>query len=127
MFMKRHLQRRKAMECMYQHLLLKKNIKEILLDNGVTGLSAEEIFVTEIVQDANLNKNVYISEINDKLSDWEFVRLGFIEQSILLVALSEFHLGHVERAIIINEAIELAKEFGDEDAYKLINGVLDQL
>ena len=127
MFMKRHLQRRKAMECMYQHLLLKKNIKEILLDNGVTGLSAEEIFVTEIVQDANLNKNVYISEINDKLSDWEFVRLGFIEQAILLVALSEFHLAHVERAIIINEAVELAKEFGDEDAYKLINGVLDQL
>ena len=127
MFMKRHLQRRKAMECMYQHLLLKKNIKEILLDNGITGLSAEEIFVTEIVQDANLNKNVYISEINDKLSDWEFVRLGFIEQAILLVALSEFHLEHVGRAIVINEAVELAKEFGDEDAYKLINGVLDQL
>ncbi len=115
------------MECIYQHLLLKKDIQEVLAENGIFGLSADEKFVREICTLALVDKEAHIVAINAVLNDWDFVRLGYVEQAILLLALGEYGLADVERAVIINEAVELAKEFGDADAYKLINGVLDQL
>lgn len=125
--MKRHIQRRKAMECIYQHLLLKKDIQDVLTENGIFGSTPEEQFVREICLLAIRDKEENIVAINGKLKDWDFVRLGFVEQAILLLALGEYAFADVERTVIINEAVELAKEFGDADAYKLINGVLDQL
>jgi N utilization substance protein B len=125
--MKRHIQRRKAMECIYQHLLLNKEIQEVLAENNMLGASAEEQFVCEICTLAIAHKEENIAAINSRLKDWDFIRLGFVEQAILLLALGEYALSDVQRAVVINEAIELAKEFGDTDAYKLINGVLDQL
>jgi len=125
--MKRHIQRRKAMECIYQHLLLKKDIQDVLTENNIFGLTPEEQFVREICLLAVKDKEAHIAAINSKLKDWDFVRLGFVEQAILLLALGEYTLADVERTVVINEAVELAKEFGDADAYKLINGVLDQL
>ncbi len=41
------------------------------------------------------------------------------------VATYEIMFEKIERAIIINEAVELAKEFADENSPKFINGVLD--
>ena len=38
---------------------------------------------------------------------------------------AEFDLKEVEAAVIINESVELAKKFCDEDTYKLINRILD--
>jgi N utilization substance protein B len=125
--MKRHIQRRKAMECIYQHLLLNKDIQEVLAQNSILGLSSDEKFVREICTLAIAHKDEHITAINTKLKDWDFVRLGFVEQAILLLALGEYELDDVQRTVVINEAVELSKEFGDTDAYKLINGVLDQL
>lgn len=125
--MKRHIQRRKAMECIYQHLLLNKDIQEVLAENSIHGLTSEEKFVREICILAIAHKDEHIIAINSKLKDWDFVRLGFVEQAILLLALGEYEFDDVQRVVIINEAVELSKEFGDTDAYKLINGVLDQL
>jgi len=125
--MKRHLQRRKAMECIYQHLLLHKDIQIVLAENLILGLTPEEKFVREVCTLAIAHKDEHIDLINRQLKDWDFVRLGYIEQSILLLALGEYALGDVEHTVVINEAVDLSKEFGDADAYKLINGVLDQL
>jgi len=125
--MKRHVQRRKAMECIYQHLLLAKEIQVVLAENMILGLSEEEKFVREICLLSIEHKKEHVALINARLKDWDFVRLGYIEQAILLLALGELALADVERTVIIDEAVELAKEFGDTDAYKLINGVLDQL
>ena len=43
------------------------------------------------------------------------------------MACCEIDLEVVPKAIVIDEAVSLAKKYCDEDAYKLINGVLDQL
>lgn len=50
-----------------------------------------------------------------------------IEHSILWISLYELkERKDIHHNIIINEAIELAKQFGAEDSYKFINGVLDK-
>jgi transcription antitermination factor NusB len=59
------------------------------------------------------------------LENWRFDRLGVATTLILRLALWELQQGNIEPAIIINEAVELAKCFAEKDAYKFINGILD--
>jgi N utilization substance protein B len=51
-----------------------------------------------------------------------------IERGILLIAACEFsHFPETPYRVILNEAIDLAKDFGGTDGHKFINGVLDKL
>ena len=43
------------------------------------------------------------------------------------MAICELGLGNGSQKIVINEAVELAKEFGSENSYKLVNGVLGSI
>lgn len=125
MAMNRHKMREIAMTSLYQHLLLGKDIRECVYEN----CESNEIdqFLYTITMDTVRYKDVYIEKISAKLSgDWEFERLGYVEQAILLMACCEIDLELVPKAIVIDEAVNLAKKYCDEDAYKLINGVLDK-
>jgi N utilization substance protein B len=54
--------------------------------------------------------------------------LSPVERGILLLAAWELkHSPEIPYRVVINEAIELAKEFGGTDGYKYVNGVLDKL
>lgn len=71
---------------------------------------------------------IYETVINHHLKQsWRFERLGLLEQAILLLSCAELEFADVDKVVIVNEAVELAKEFCDSDSYKLINGVLDAL
>ena len=60
--------------------------------------------------------------------DREFSRLSPVERGILLLAGYELaHQPEVPYRAVINEAVELAKEYGGTDGYKYVNGVLDKL
>lgn len=114
------------MTVLYQHLLLNKEIKLALYDNLET--NSVDPFLYTITVDAIQYKDVYINLINEKLNEeWSFDRLGYVEQAILLMACCELDLETAPKAIVIDEAITLAKKYCDDDTYKLINGVLDKL
>ena len=60
--------------------------------------------------------------------DREYSRLSPVERAILLLAGYELaHQPDVPFRAVINEAVELAKEYGGTDGYKFVNGVLDKL
>jgi len=60
--------------------------------------------------------------------DREYSRLSPVERGILLLAGYELaHQPEVPYRAVINEAVELAKEFGGTDGHKFVNGVLDKL
>ncbi|MGL5978098.1 MAG: transcription antitermination factor NusB [Erysipelotrichaceae bacterium] len=126
--MNRHQQRELAMTCLYQYFLLKGDIKQIVLDN-LDGKNEIDPFLYTITVDAVQYQDDYIAMLNEKLatSDWEFNRLGFVERAILLIAVCELDLETAQKPIIIDEAVNLTKKFCDDDTYKLVNGVLDQL
>lgn len=122
----RHKLREVAMTCLYQSFLLQKDIKQSVYDNSET--NEIDPFLYTVTIDAVTYKDVYIEKINQALrDDWEFHRLGYVEQAILIMACCELDLETAPRAIVIDEAITLAKKYCDEETYKLINGVLDQL
>ncbi len=61
------------------------------------------------------------------LKDWDFNRLGSIERATLRLGAYEILNSDLDSAVIINEAIEVAKSFGTEQSPKFINGVLDAI
>ena len=65
--------------------------------------------------------------ITPVLEHWELSRLSCSTHLILQIALWEMNHTETPAAIAINEAIELAKSFAEEDAYRLVNGVLDRI
>lgn len=64
--------------------------------------------------------------IKPLLINWRFDRLGVCTKLILRLAIWELLNTQEPHSIIINEAIELAKCFSETDAYKFINGILDE-
>lgn len=60
------------------------------------------------------------------LANWRFDRLGVATRLILRYAMWELMYTKTDHKIIMNEAIELAKCFAEQDAYKFINGILDE-
>jgi len=64
-------------------------------------------------------------EIKKHLKEWDFDALGKVERAILRLGTYEILIEKIDKPIIINEAIELAKELADEKSPKFINGVLD--
>ncbi len=63
--------------------------------------------------------------ISEKLKGWQLNRLPKVSSAILRLAVAEMLYGKDDMdSIIINEAVELAKKFGDESDYQFINGVL---
>jgi len=59
-------------------------------------------------------------------ANWRLERIGCCTRLILHIALWELMHTDTPSTIVINEAIELGKCFSEKDAYKFINGVLDQ-
>jgi N utilization substance protein B len=60
------------------------------------------------------------------LANWRFERLGTATRLILRNAVWELEYTKADPALIINEAVELAKCFAEKDAYKFVNGILDE-
>ncbi len=121
--MNRHEYRIKMVTAVYQHLLLKKDLKVCIIDT----ISEIDDFVRTIETDLLNNENEYIDDINSKLNHWSFDRLNCIDRAILLVATSEYRSKLNDKNVVIDEAIRIAKEYSDDDSYKYINGVLDNL
>ncbi len=71
-------------------------------------------------------------ELDDILSrfskDWPLERMAVIDRNILRIALYEMlYVPDVPPKVSINEAVELAKKYGDKDSYRFINGILDRI
>lgn len=68
------------------------------------------------------------AEIAGALRQWSPDRIGPVERTALRIALFEMrYVPGVPPAVAINEAIEVVKAFGAEDAGKFVNAVLDRL
>jgi len=60
--------------------------------------------------------------------NWELHRMAYVDRNILRFATYELlHLPDVPPKVSINEAIELAKKFGDQESGKFVNGILDKI
>lgn len=124
-----HQKRVIIIEILYQYFLDQENQANL---NTNLELEKENHTLPEHlinqVQDIVWYQSQLVSEIQKNLKEsWHFKSLKPIEKSILLLASYEILHTDTQKAIIINEAVILAKQYCDNNAYKYINGVLDKI
>ena len=114
-----------VIQALYQKTISGDSNTKVLkeLKQSQKGLNIEK--VSQIVKDIKSLEQKFI-EIIGKFSNIPPSRIGEIELSILYLALYEISESKLDKPIIINEAIKLAKKFGQNSSHKFINAVLDQ-
>ena len=113
---------------LYQYDLMKSNgldcdIDEIMKDN----MEVENDFVKDMVYGVITYQNELDRLANNKMNDWDISRIDKTGASILRLALYELKYTDTPHVVVINEAIELAKKYSDENIRKMINAVLDRV
>ena len=82
--------------------------------------------ISQIIKDIKNYEKDFAKTI-EKFSRIPYDRIGEVELSILFLALYELSQTNLDKPIIINEAIKLAKKFGQNSSHKFINAILDSV
>lgn len=89
--------------------------------------NAQQQFGLSLINGVNDNVIEIDAFLQKFIKEWDLDRIGGIEKSILRLATFEILFSNIDKAIAINEALELSKIYGVEKAVKFINGVLDSI
>ena len=84
-------------------------------------------FANELFEGAVADAAAVDALLADHIQNWRVERVSVIDRAILRLGAHELRRGKTPPKVVLNESVELAKEFSGEDAGSFINGVLDAL
>ena len=121
--------REKAMVILYQIDILKSNKCEYNVENLITeNLEVDNEFVRNIVYGVETHLEQLDEIANDHMKDWSINRIDKTGAAILRIGLFEIlYEEETPNIVAINEAVELAKKYSDDNVRKIINAVLDKV
>ena len=120
--------RKKIMTILYQINVYKSNKMQYNVDDILKEvLEIDNEFVKEVVYGVITYQNDINTLANKYLDGWTIDRLGNTDKAILQMAIYELMYTETPDIVCINEAIELAKTYSDDDVRKMINAVLDKV
>ena len=125
--MNRHLSRMVAMQTLYEWDFRENSDLPSIQNRNIDEYSQEvDIpFVNNLIEGVVKNLDQIDKEIEKSAPDWPIEQISLIDKSILRLAIFELKFSkNVPLKVVINEAVELAKQFGGENSSKFINGVL---
>jgi len=92
-----------------------------------TSAKPHRAFAESLVEGVRRHQTEIDAMIEERLEDWSMQRLGGVDRNVLRVAFYElFFQKDTPPAIIINEAVDIAKYFSTRESGKFVNGVLNQ-
>ncbi|ECO7949660.1 transcription antitermination factor NusB [Campylobacter coli] len=124
----RHQVRQSVISLLYALEMNEKNenfIDEFLNEKKIR--NEQKNFTLSLYEGIIKNLDDIDKNLNPRLNENEIEKLGHIERAILRLGAYELLFTDTPNAIVINEAIELAKELANDNSPKFINGVLDTL
>jgi len=124
----RHGARRLLLQALYQEQIAGHDIAELIRQFSARDefADADADYFRTVLKDV-LSRTVTLDVIIDDLLDRPIVQLDPVEHALLWIGVSELSSqSEVPANVIINEAVELAKEFGGQDSFRYINAVLDK-
>ena len=93
-------------------------------NNGITEKKAKDYMIDTILG-IQKNKDKIVQSIENNLkSDWKLERISKIDLAILKLAIYELKYTEIPFKVVINEAVELAKKYGEDSSKNFVNGVL---
>ena len=85
-------------------------------------------FADSIVDGVIENVDLIDDKIRLSASNWSIDRMAVVDRNILRMAVFElFYIKDIPVKVTINEAIEIAKRFGEEESGSFVNGILDRI
>jgi len=122
------MKRREAREKAIQTLFQLENT-ELTIDEAITYIIGEpaNTFYEMLVRGTVQNQEAIDKSLAESLENWSLDRLPKIERTVLRLAVFELLFNEdVPDRVVLNEAIELCKTFGDEKSGRFVNGVLSK-
>ncbi|MCK1999694.1 NusB antitermination factor [Paenisporosarcina quisquiliarum] len=121
------MKRRQARELALQALFQLDN-HEISIEEAIGHVTEEkDSFLTQVVSGVVNHKEEIDASLTDKLENWSLSRLPKIERTVLRIAVFELlYTEETPAKVVINEALEICKVFGDEKSSRFVNGVLSK-
>lgn len=125
--MSRRLARQTAFQTLFQVDLSKSDLEPALKQrlDDVALTPENQKYVEMVVRGVSQQIPALDAQIGAVSQGWEVHRLGFVDRNILRLAIYEIvFMDDIPSGVAINEAVELAKKFGDDESPRFINGLL---
>jgi len=100
---------------------IKQSISEELNDEELTGF-AWQLFTGVREQRATLD-----AQISEVAQNWRIERMAPTDRNVLRLGCFEMQTIGTPSPVVLNESIELAREFGSENSGAFVNGILDRI
>lgn len=125
----RTLARKHALQLMYQGEILEKAPRELIENAQLVPETQGLDEYALMLLDGSKEKLEAIDELIDSASDnWTLDRMPVVDRSLLRLTTYEMrYVDDVPVSVSINEAVNLAKEFGGDDSPRFINGILGRI
>src|SRR6476661_6617416 len=125
----RHESRERALQILFQYDIHGK--PGVWLDEFWKQFEATDdvrTFAERLVNGVLEHKTDLDMLIGKYAANWKVSRMQIVDRNILRLGAYELlWLDEVPAKVTVNEAIELARDFGDEEAAKFVNGILDKV
>lgn len=103
---------------------LQEAIDLFLESNEIEDKSAKE-YINDAILGIEKNKEKIVEQIEKNLKkDWKIDRISKIDLAILKLAIYEIQYKELPFKVVINEAVELAKKYGEDSSKNFVNGIL---
>lgn len=125
--MKRRTAREKALQALFQ-IDISNTEPSAAIEHVLEGEAGDE-YLTSLVLGVIEQKAAIDNLISENLEKWSMDRLATVDRNLLRIAAYEmkFFRTEVPENVILDEAIEIAKIYGDDQSSKFINGVLSKV
>jgi N utilization substance protein B len=131
----RHRSRQRALQVLYQWDMTKQPVTQAIAsfyDTLYSDESEEEEpqpgrdeFMEELVKGTSEMAADIDHRISSKSENWRLERMPTVDRNILRMAIYEMSRQETPPAVVIDEALELARQFSGEESVSFINGILD--
>ena len=127
--MKRTEAREQAFRLLYSlQLIEEKDLEEQLElffeENNIDDKDAVD-YIRDIIIGTNNDNSEIEKAISENIkSDWDITRISKIDLTLLKLGIYEIEYSKLPYKVVINEVVELAKKYGDDNSKSFVNGVL---
>ena len=142
----RHRSRQRALQVLYQWDMTKRPMDETIHafydtlraegapepaeesdeeSNEDTPRDGRDLFMEELAQGASAMAPDIDHRISEKSAHWKLERMPIVDRNILRLAIYEMSRQDTPAVVVIDEALELARQFSGDESVAFINGVLD--
>ena len=125
----RMLARKHALQLMYQGEIMGKTPRELLDDGSlVPETQGLDEYAVSLLDGSREQLEAIDTLISSASENWSLDRMPVVDRSLLRMATYEMRfVDEVPVSVSINEAVNLAKEFGGDDSPRFINGILGRI